>query len=241
MALSGETNEGLDFIWESRTLYADILYSFRECHDVCLHSELFTKGIILKIDQCAVDFRQLSFDTVTIAKSVSNQWLDVAITFFENIDDADDPKEMLKLLGDQAREIAQCFKLIAAWAGNIAGRFHEAQDGIIKEAKQAYEAAQKEAEYIQQVAKEEYARAERLRNAEHSEGEWKTAQAFLSWIPLVSQVSQMMTAPGVALAKERVAKASELEAEARDKLRKTDQELQQKRSQNKKAQVYRYT
>ena len=148
-----EVTNGLDLIWESRSLYAEILFSFRECHDVCVSSKLFGNDIILQIDQCAVDFRQLSFDTVTIAKRVSNQWLDSAIAFFENIDDVDDPKEMLQLLGSQARELAQCFKLIAAWARNLAARFHAAQDDTIREAKefkQAFEAAQRQAESVKE-------------------------------------------------------------------------------------------
>ena len=52
-----EVMNGLDLIWESRSLYADILYSFRECHDVVVASGLFTTDIILQIDQCGVDFR----------------------------------------------------------------------------------------------------------------------------------------------------------------------------------------
>ena len=130
-----ETTNGLDLIWESRALYADILFSFRECHDLCVSSGLFTKEIILQVDQCAVDFRQLSLDTVTVAKRVSNQWLGSATTFFENIDYVDKPEKMLKLLGNQPRELARCFKVIAAWARDLGGRFYEAQGGIIKEAK----------------------------------------------------------------------------------------------------------
>lgn len=233
-----EVTNGLDLIWESRVLYADILFSFRECHDVCLHSQLFSSDIILKIDQCAVDFRQLSFDTVTIAKRVSNQWLDVAITFFENIDQADDPKEMLKLLGDQARELARCFKLIAAWARNLAGRFHAAQDGTIKEAevfKQAFEAAHTEAESVRQQAQEELDKASKTR-AKHasSESGWKHAQIWLSWCP----IAHVVTGPGAHAAKKKHAKSAELEAEAREKLRKTQQQLEEKRSQHEKAKVH---
>ena len=83
--------------------------------------------------------------------------MDVAIAFFSNIDDADSPQDMLKLLGDQARElaIARCFKLIAAWARDLGGWFHQAQDGTIREAeefKQEFAAAQKRAESVRAQA-----------------------------------------------------------------------------------------
>ena len=63
-----EPTNGLELIWQSHALYADILYSFKECHDLCMNSKLFADDIILQVDQCAVDFRQLSLDTVTVAK-----------------------------------------------------------------------------------------------------------------------------------------------------------------------------
>ena len=231
-----ETN-GLDLIWKSRALYAEILFCFRECHDVCVQSKLFTNDIILQIDQCAVDFRQLSFDTVTIAKRVSNQWLDTAITFFENIDDVDDPKEMLQLLGDQARELAKCFKLIAAWARNLGGRFHEAQDGTIREAeefKREFEAAVQRAESVKKQAEEKLSKAKKLRQtAQDSEDSWKTASVALSWIP----VSFLVTGPGMAIAEKKTAEATQLEARANEELRKSEHELEKRKSQNEKAKV----
>ena len=70
-----EKSTGLDLTWESRSLYAEILFCFRECHDICVQSKLFSDETILAVDQCGVDFRQLSLDTVSVAKRVSNQWL----------------------------------------------------------------------------------------------------------------------------------------------------------------------
>ena len=127
---------GLELIWRSSEVFADILCNFRECHDLCASSKLFDESAILKIDQCAVDFRQLSLDSVSIAKRVSSQWLDTVIVVFENVNDIEDPKAMLDLLSKQARELSYCFKVIAAWASDLGGRFHRAQDGTIREAEE---------------------------------------------------------------------------------------------------------
>ena len=221
---------GLDLIWKSRVLHAEILLCFRECHDVCIQSKLFTNDIILQIDQCAVDFRQLSFDTVTIAKRVSNQWLDGAITFFENIDDVDDPKEMLQLLGSQARG-NECFKLIAAWAKNLALRFHEAQGGTIKEVEEfrmQFEAAVQRAESVRKQAEEKLSKARQA--AQDSEDSWKTASVALSWMP----VSFLVTGPGMAIAEKKTAEATQL---ANEELRKSEHEFGKRKSQNEKAKV----
>ena len=232
-----EEKTGLELIWESRSLFSEILFCFRECHDICVQSELFSDVTILAVDQCAVDFRQLSMDTVLIAKRVSNQWLDVAISFFENIDDAENPQEMLKLLGDQARELAQCFKLIAAWARDLGGRFHEAQDGTIKEAeefKREFSAAVERAESVKKQAEENLDKAKKLhKEAQQSEDTWKTWKVALAWIP----ISFIVTVPGTAAAEKETAEASKLEAKASKKLRENEQELEKRMSQNEKAKV----
>ena len=232
-----EDTNGLDLIWQSRALYADILFCFRECHDLCVSSELFTDDIILQVDQCAVDFRQLSLDTVTVAKRVSNQWLDTAIVFFENIDDVDDPTEMLTLLGNQARELARCFKIIAAWARDLGGRFHEAQGGTIKEAeefKKAFEAAVERAEDVKRQVAAQYAKAAKRREeAQQTEDKWKTARVVVAWNP----IGLAVTSIGSSIAEKKTAEASKLEREAQEKLRQSDEELKSKRSQNEKAKV----
>ena len=130
------TANGLELIWKSREIFADILSNFRECHDLCVSSKLFDDDAIFKVDQCAVDFRQLSLDSVSIAKRVSNQWLDTALVTFENFKDLENPQDMLELLGKQARELSYCFKVIAAWARDLGERLHQAQDGTIREAEE---------------------------------------------------------------------------------------------------------
>lgn len=235
-----ENTNGLDLIWESRALYADILYCFRECHDLCANSGLFNKETILKVDQCAIDFRQMSLDTVTVAKRVSNQWLDSAIVFFENMKDLDksDRIEMLQLLGGQARELAQCFKVIAEWARDLGGRFHEAQGGTIQEAeefKQKFEEAVQEAEEVKAQIERQLNEAAKLRSeAEAYENKWKTAQVAVSWIP----IGAVVTGIGASVAAKQTAKANEMEREATANLRKSEQELNKRKSEKERAEVY---
>ena len=235
-----EVMNGLDLIWESRSLYAEILHSFRECHDVVVASGLFTADIILQIDQCGVDFRQLSLDTVTVAERVSNQWLDVAISFFESLADIDDPKEkmeMLLILSNQARELAVCFKLIAAWARDLGGRFHTAQDGTIKEVdefKERFQAAVERAKEVKEKAEKEYEKyKEKLEEAENSEFAWRTSMISLSWCP----ISYVVTGPGLAASKKNLATAEELEKESFEKLRQAKEELKKINDENERAKV----
>ena len=196
------------------------------------------KKSFYQIDQCAVDFRQLSLDTVTVAKRVSNQWLDSTITFYENIDDVDDPKEMLILLGNQARDLGHCFKVIAAWARDLGGRFHEAQDGTIKEAeefKAAFKAASEKAKKLQKELDAEHAKAEKRRkDAKSVEDKWNTARLAVSWTP----IGLVVTNIGCSVAKSKVAVASKLEEEAAERLRKAQEELEKKKSQGEKAEVH---
>ena len=58
----------------------------------------------------------------------------MALLTFENLKDIENPEDMFELLGNQARELSYCFKVIAAWAGDLGERFHQAHDGTIKEA-----------------------------------------------------------------------------------------------------------
>jgi hypothetical protein len=130
-----EVTTKLDSLFESIPVLTDILFSFREFHDLCVRSRHLPDHIVIKVDQCAVDFRQMSLNTVTVSKRVSNQWLDSAIALFENIEQHENPCELLQLLADQARELSQCFRIIAAWARDLEKKLHAAQDLTIRQLK----------------------------------------------------------------------------------------------------------
>ena len=181
-------DDGLEGICKSQSLYASILYSFRECHDLCVSSKLFSEEIIRRIDQCAVNFRQLSVDTVTVAKRFSNQFLNLATLFYGDMDLDGNPKKTLRHLSDQARDLAKCFKIISQWAAKLCSIFHKVRGDTITEAKKfkkMFTDAENEAKSAERYAKSEHETAQSLyREAKEAADKWKTAQAATSWIPI---------------------------------------------------------
>ena len=237
VALKTENLTGPQLVNEAKVLFAEVLASFRECHVLCVKSGLFSSKMILEIDTCAVTFRQMCLDTVTVARVVSDQWLDSTIMFFENIKDFDDPTEMIDLLGNQAKEIGQLFKVIAAWARDLGGRFNKAQDNTIAEAeefKKAFAEAVKSAEEVKERAEEQREKAQaKRRDTQESEDKWKTAQVAVSWIP----IGALVTGIGSSIAGSKRAEAEKIEQAANRNLRKAEDELEKRSGDNEKAQV----
>ena len=230
-------DDGLEGICKSQSLYASILYSFRECHDLCVSSKLFSEEIIHRIDQCAVNFRQLSMDTVTVAKRVSNQWLNTTILFYRNIDSVKDPKKILLLLSGQARDLAKCFKVIAQWATKLCSKFHKAQNDTIEEAeefKKKFTAAESQAESAKKIAEDELDSAKSLYSgAKETADKWKTAQVATSWIP----IGFIVTSIGSSVAERKRLEASKLERQASERLHEAEEELKKRKSEKDKAEV----
>jgi hypothetical protein len=230
-----EDINGVDLMREARPLFDQLLYSFRECHEVCFDSNLFSTETILEVDQCAIDFRQMSLTTITIATRLSSQWLSTALMVFQNIDKIVSPTEMILLLGRQAQDLAQCFKVISAWANDLGKRFDQAQDDTIrnvKEFKILFQEALDRAEDVKKQIQEEYKRASALREeAEANENKWAIARVALIWCP----IGLFVTSIGAKKAGEKLAEAREIEKKAAEMLRKVRNELQEKKSQNDKA------
>ena len=80
-----------------------------------------------------------------------------------------------------------------------------------------FEAAQKEADRVKKLAEEQLSKARKLHEqAKDTENKWRIAQVSLAWLP----ISHAVTGPGVAIAKQKTAEASKMEAEATEQLRK---------------------
>ena len=237
--VKNESLTGLELILQSRALFADLMLKFRECHDLCKESKLFTPEVMLEIDTCAVTFRKMCLDTVTVARLISDQWLDSTIMFFENITkmDKEGLKSMLQTLGGQAKEIGTLFKVIAAWARHLAGKFHEIQQDTIKEAeefKDKFAEAKQAAEKVRdQVKKQRDKMKKTYENAESVESGWKTAQVWLSWNP----IGAIVTAFGTSAASKSAKKAKELDDEANRKLNAAMKEFRRRERQSDKAKV----
>jgi hypothetical protein len=226
---------GLDLIWESRAVFAEIMASYRECHELLVSSELFSDEAILKIDECAIDFRQMALDTVLVAKRVSEQWLTTTIAFFENLDKVEDPKPMLLLLGSQAKELGHCFSVIAAWARDLAGRFRDAQTSTTGEEEgflQKFQEALDNAKDVEEQLEQEYENAKKAREDAQSTAEkWHTASLIISWIP----IGALVTGIGSLVADKQVVQARNLEMAAKNKLQNSMKELEKRTQQNEKA------
>jgi hypothetical protein len=229
MALSKENTNGLDLLWESQAMFAEILASFRECHELLVGSKLFSEGAILQMDECAIDFRQMVLDTVVVAKQVSEKFLTMAMTFFENFIKVDDPKPKLILLGKQAKELGRCFNVIAAWIRDMAGRFRDAQTTTIGQEKrflQKFQDALDRAKSVEQQLEKEYEREKRKR--EEIQRVVQRKSIALAWIPIAGILagSEM---------REAVERAANLEMVANMRLHEAMKELDMRTVENEKA------
>lgn len=230
---------GFEMLAESRTMFTELLYQFRECHDLCANSNLFRPEIILEIDTCAVTFRQLSLDTVRVAHAVSNQWLNYAIMFFEFFHDIkdEDRKTTLALLGNQAKDLSLIFMEIAASARNLSGKFHAAQNNTTAESgqfKRAFEEALFKAEMHKKSAeKNKEEKALIRKEAEHSERIWNIVHVLFFWEPITSFITHI----GSMAAEKNTAKAAKIEEEAAVLLHKAAQTQEKRKQENTEAQV----
>ena len=237
--------KSLELLWKSGDGFSDVLRSFRECHDLCAKSKLFGDDVVLKVDQCAVDFRQLSLETASVAKRVSNQWLDMALMAFESLSEMEDSaknemNELFKLLGNQAKELSYCFKIFAAWANDVSGRFHIAQDGTIREAeafKKAFEDAIEEGEAILEALKKEQEMVSKYRE---ECGTSKSTWTFKLSETHTSSPYRLLMTRLVCSAENRTLDAKKSEQIVANDLKKIEKDLEERKDQHGEAQVYIY-
>ena len=233
-----EITNGLDLLYQSKELYAETLFKFRECHDLCISSGLFRKEILLQIAQCALHFHQMCNNTGNIARTVSHQWLDSSISFFENISRVRKPKETLSLLGRQAKEIGQCFKIIALWTRDIAAKFHDALNNTMREAEECkrrcHDAELRAEEVRSQLRKQRESKRAIRKKAEDTEEAWKIARIATIWVP----VSLFVTQVGCSIAENRRKKASEIEKKTTVELNAAEAELRKKTIDKQRIEVY---
>lgn len=183
---------GVELINNSKALFSNIMYNFREVHDLCKDSGLYSQESLLEIDTVAINFRQMGQDTATVARVVADQWLSTTIALYGTIDELDMASLQTKFgkLGGQAKELSDLFRVIARWASWITVQFHEGQTDTVKEAdefKAKFASALKEAERAAKQAKSTVERAQaKLKQAKASSNHWSTVAAGTSWIPFAN-------------------------------------------------------
>ena len=223
----------------SMGLSRDIMYKFKECHDLCEKSGLFSSQVTLKVDSCAVGFRQMCVKTVAVAEVFSYQWVDSTIKFYRSVRSGSrsNAEKTVVLLGKQAKEISKMFQIIADWARDLSRQFYEVQDDIRDEADEfteRCEEAVEDAETARTYRARQRNRAAYLRReAQNTEGNWKTAQAALFWNP----IGLIVTSIGSAVATDKTDEARRLENEAEDKLRVAERNLSRRETDEERAKV----
>lgn len=213
-----------------------ILRSLDECHDLCVRSQLFSSGTIQKVNSCAVGFKELSTGTIAVVRKIS-PWCGEIVTFFRNIDGSGNPVATLKQYGRQAKELAECFRLIAKWGRMLSGNFHAMKDYTSQDAKkikERYKQAKDDAEDKEEKKYEKLRKAAKIReDAEAEEGRWKIALAATWWNPIALAV----TGIGSAVSHSSTVDAEKLESEARSEHSRAIRNLEAKTDDYEKAKV----
>lgn len=234
MAYKGDSD--LDILKKAQALHVNAVTSFRECHDLCVSSNLFSHDTITQVDQCASDFRMLSLNTVTVSERVSG-WMSGAITFFKYINNETNLEQKYTKLGRQAKDLAKGFKVIAAWGRDVSGKLHEMQRCLMEEVdefQQNFLAAKREAELAEERKRNNYQKAAEIRaEAEAEEGRWKTALAATWWNP----IGLVVTGIGSAVSSSKTSEALSLERGAEEEHDRAVDRLRKKTREYEKAKV----
>ena len=238
MACKGDSrgDGDLNILKKVQALHADAVSSFRECHNLCVSSKLFSRDTIKLVDQCAYNFRLLSLSTVTVSEKVSG-WMRQTITFFKYINSEASPKQKYIEIAKKAKDIAKCFKVIAAWGRVVSGKLHEAQDCLkeeVDEFQQEFEAAEQEAKYAEERKKEKYRKAARIRaHAEATERAWKAALEETEWSPIGGAIAGI----GTAVISNNTSEAVSLEQDAKEEYDRASKRLRKRTREYNKAKV----
>ena len=239
MAYKGDSvgDGGLNVLKKAQALHVDAVSSFRECHNLCVSSKLFSHDTMKQVDQCAYDFRQLSLSTVTVSEKVSG-WMSQTINFFKYINSEANPKQKYIEIARKAKDIAKGFKVIAAWGRGVSAKLHKMQGCLndeVDEFQKEFEAAEREAEYAEQRKREKYQRAARIRaDAQASERKWKTALAATWWNP----IGLAVTGIGSAVSSSNTSEAVSLEQDAKEEYDRASERLRKRTREYNLAKVY---
>jgi len=130
-----EKSPPAEILRQSEEMYSGGLCRFQENHDICTSSGFFPKNVLLEVDSCALSFRLLGLESISVATVVANQWIANTLVFYENISlfSLQEARAQLTLLSGQSKELAKIFKVIAAWSADLAGRIKTAASNVHSE------------------------------------------------------------------------------------------------------------
>ena len=123
-----ENTDGLETLRLSLEYFKDGLIQFRVCHDFCLTSDLLDFEASNNLDQCAIDFRQLSICVASLAEKIASLWCKTCALFYKNFDKiSGNPKKILDNMAHQADDLNRGFEHIKKQAGSLADKFSTIQ------------------------------------------------------------------------------------------------------------------
>jgi len=175
---------GLELFKNSPTAFQQVLIQFRVCHDLCLYtsSEILESDTLIKIDQCAIDFRHMAMQTATLADRISSLWCKTCLLFFRNIEKVTNYDKVLARISNQAKDLSLGFKTIAKWCRDLAGRFHDAQQlatNNSEEFQKSVDLAEKEADRLFEELKSKLNDLETVARQKRSEADrWSVRASY---------------------------------------------------------------
>lgn len=126
--ITEESLDGLESLRRSLKYFKNGLIQFRVCHDLCSTSDLLDSEASYNLDQCAIDFRQLSICVASLAEKIASLWCKTCALFYKNFDKiTGNPKKVLENIAQQAEELKRGFEHLKERAGSLADKFNSIQ------------------------------------------------------------------------------------------------------------------
>lgn len=235
----------MEAIKDAGALFAESLHQFRVCHDLLQASKLFSDQEIQEMDKCAISFRELGLTTCTLARVSSDQFLDSAILYYENLEyfSESESEATTKLLIGQAGDLNRAYQVISIWATNLSEQFHKTGTGAIKESEEMvarFQAALEKALEIKQAAEEQARKSSKVCKDTSKDTDEDMGEASAKKRPSAKAASKSkaMVAMDVGhKVKEPVCEKHHLKELGDQKLREASAKLEQAKSNESKAKV----
>lgn len=124
VVLASADSHGITMLRESLHYFRAALCQFRVCHDLCATSNLLHEDSVMKLDQCATEFRRLSTSVATLAEKVGSVWCRKCLLFYRNIEKVKgNPANVLHKISAQSKELSDGFKEVVNMSATLADEF----------------------------------------------------------------------------------------------------------------------
>ena len=197
---SEDSVDGFAVLHVSSQEFSATLRQFRVCHDLYMSedNEIFDKEMQTLIDQCAVDFRQMSLHTAELSERVASVWCGTCILFFGNLSRIKgDPSKVLKKISSQAQDLSSAFKTIGACCRELAANFHSVDTKAARKSKEyslAMESAREEAEKTMEILQADLNKAAAEAEKQRKRANRWTIATLIPVVNVFAGIGAMVTA-----------------------------------------------